>query len=80
MKARFSYLTGFVLVLSGILIGTAGIVWATHLTREYENGIFVNALDSLNLSGNDYVKNEEIWVLDHDYISAIENFIYSCRF
>ena len=55
MKARFSYLTGFVLVLSGILIGTAGIVWATHLTREYENGIFVNALDSLNLSGNHYV-------------------------
>ena len=54
MKAKFSYLTGFVLVLSGILIGTAGIVWATHLTRAYENGIFVNALDSLNLSGNHY--------------------------
>ena len=85
MKAKFSYLTGFSLVLSGILIGTAGIVWATHLTRAYENGIFVNALDSLNLSGNHYVKNhylknEEIWVLDHDHVSAIENFIYSCRY
>ena len=48
MKAKISYFTGLISILSGLLMGTAGVIWATHLTTDYTVSLLLNQIDSLD--------------------------------
>ena len=51
IKVRISYLGGILCLISGLLIGSAGIIWATRLTEEYAYSLIMNQRNTLD-AGN----------------------------
>jgi len=47
-KAKLSYFIGCMTIISGILMGSAGTIWATRLTDDYSIGLVFNQRNSLD--------------------------------